>query len=97
MFSYFAKIHVFLNAINKLNFPMQIDGRENNKLHSLKFKKFPISAAHFLKEGTQIVAGSLSHAHCFTYDLMSGNTRKTALPHGITNMKVGTKKVLKKQ
>ncbi|XP_033208825.1 U3 small nucleolar RNA-associated protein 18 homolog [Belonocnema kinseyi] len=65
----------------------EIDGRENSKLHSLKFQRFPISAARFLKEGTQIVAGSLSHAHCFTYDLMSGSTRKTALPHGITNMK----------
>lgn len=65
----------------------EIDGKENNKLHSLKFQKFPINTARFLKDGTQIIVGSMSFAHCFTYDLISGSTRKVSLPHGITNMK----------
>lgn len=72
----------------------QIDGKENNKLHSLKFQKFPINTARFLKDGTQIIVGSMSFAHCFTYDLISGSTRKVSLPHGITNMKVGKKNTI---
>lgn len=65
----------------------EIDGKENNKLHSVKFQRFSINTARFLKDGTQIVVGSMSFAHCFSYDLISGNTRKVPLPHGITNMK----------
>lgn len=65
----------------------EVDGRENNKLHSSKFQKFHISTARFVKEGSQIIVGSSGHTHCFTYDLISGKTHKSTLPHGITNMK----------
>ncbi|XP_001604219.1 U3 small nucleolar RNA-associated protein 18 homolog [Nasonia vitripennis] len=65
----------------------EIDGRENNKLHTMKFHRFPIHTARFLKEGTEVLVGSMSHAFCHSYDLISGKTQQIPLPHGITNMK----------
>lgn len=54
----------------------------------MQFERFPIHTAKFLKEGTEILVGSMSHAHCHSYDLISGKTLRIPLPHGITNMKV---------
>ncbi|XP_011504992.1 PREDICTED: U3 small nucleolar RNA-associated protein 18 homolog [Ceratosolen solmsi marchali] len=65
----------------------EIDGRENNKLHTMKFERFPIHTARFLQEGSSILVGSGKHAYCHSYDLMTGKTFKIPLPHGITNMK----------
>ncbi|KAL2736108.1 U3 small nucleolar RNA-associated protein 18 [Vespula maculifrons] len=65
----------------------QIDGIENNKLYSMQYKKFPISRAKFLKEGTEILLGSQFYSYCHSYNLISGKTYKIPLPHGITNMK----------
>ncbi|KYM94783.1 PREDICTED: U3 small nucleolar RNA-associated protein 18 homolog [Cyphomyrmex costatus] len=65
----------------------QVDGHTNNKLHSMKFKKYPISKATFMKEGTEILLGSQYYPYCHTYDLMNGKTYKFSLPHRITNMK----------
>ncbi|KAG5344648.1 UTP18 protein, partial [Acromyrmex charruanus] len=65
----------------------QVDGHTNNKLHSMQFKKYPISKAIFMKEGTEILLGSQYYPYCHTYDLMNGKTYKFSLPHRITNMK----------
>ncbi|KAG7209972.1 hypothetical protein KM043_011561 [Ampulex compressa] len=65
----------------------QVDGIENNKLHSMQYKKFPITCAKFLKDGTEILVGSQYHPHCHSYNLISGKTYRIPLPHGITNMK----------
>lgn len=65
----------------------QVDGHTNGKLHSMQFKKYPISKATFMKNGTEILLGSQYYPYCHTYDLMSGKTYKLPLPHGITNMK----------
>ncbi|KYQ56434.1 U3 small nucleolar RNA-associated protein 18 like protein [Trachymyrmex zeteki] len=65
----------------------QVDGHTNNKLHSMQFKKYPISKATFMKEGTEILLGSQYYPYCHTYDLMNGKTYKLSLPHRITNMK----------
>ncbi|XP_003694351.1 U3 small nucleolar RNA-associated protein 18 homolog [Apis florea] len=64
----------------------QIDGIENNKLHTVQYKKFPISAAKFLRDGTEVLIGSQYYGHCHSYNLISGKTYKMLLPHGITNM-----------
>ncbi|EGI68430.1 U3 small nucleolar RNA-associated protein 18-like protein [Acromyrmex echinatior] len=65
----------------------KVDGHTNNKLHSMQFKKYPISKAIFMKEGTEILLGSQYYPYCHTYDLMNGKTYKFSLPHRITNMK----------
>jgi len=65
-----------------------VDGHTNNKLHSMQFKKYPISKAIFMKEGSEILLGSQYYPYCHTYDLMNGKTYKFFLPHRITNMKV---------
>ncbi|XP_043262385.1 U3 small nucleolar RNA-associated protein 18 homolog [Colletes gigas] len=65
----------------------QIDGIENNKLHSMQYKKFPISTAKFVRDGTEVLIGSQYYGHCHSYNLISGKTHKIQLPHGITNMK----------
>ncbi|KZC11853.1 PREDICTED: U3 small nucleolar RNA-associated protein 18 homolog [Dufourea novaeangliae] len=64
----------------------QIDGIENNKLHSMEYKKFPISVAKFLKNGTEVLVGSQYYPHCHSYNLLSGKTYRIPLPHGVTNM-----------
>ncbi|XP_058802930.1 U3 small nucleolar RNA-associated protein 18 homolog isoform X2 [Phymastichus coffea] len=65
----------------------EVDGRENNKLHTIQFERFPIHSARFLREGNEIVVGSMSYAHCHSYDLITGKTLRVPLPDGITNMK----------
>ena len=64
----------------------QVDGIENNKLHTMQYKKFPISTAKFLKDGTEVLIGSQYYAHCHSYNLISGKTYRMLLPHGLTNM-----------
>ncbi|OAD60706.1 U3 small nucleolar RNA-associated protein 18 like protein [Eufriesea mexicana] len=38
----------------------QVDGIENNKLHTMHYKKFPISTAKFLRNGTEILKCDVS-------------------------------------
>nr|XP_012139417.1 PREDICTED: U3 small nucleolar RNA-associated protein 18 homolog [Megachile rotundata]XP_012139418.1 PREDICTED: U3 small nucleolar RNA-associated protein 18 homolog [Megachile rotundata] len=64
----------------------QIDGIENNKLATMQYKKFPISTAKFLQEGTEILIGSQYYPYSHSYNLISGKTYKILLPHGMTNM-----------
>ncbi|XP_017886545.1 U3 small nucleolar RNA-associated protein 18 homolog [Ceratina calcarata] len=64
----------------------QVDGVENNKLHTMRYEKFPISSAKFLRDGTEVLVGSQYHPHCHSYNLLSGKTHRIQLPHGITNM-----------
>ncbi|CAK9817661.1 U3 small nucleolar RNA-associated protein 18 homolog [Anthophora quadrimaculata] len=64
----------------------QVDGIENNKLHTMQYKKFPISAAKFLRDGTEVLLGSQYYPHCHSYNLLNGKTYKILLPHGVTNM-----------
>ncbi|XP_076641325.1 U3 small nucleolar RNA-associated protein 18 homolog wicked [Halictus rubicundus] len=64
----------------------QIDGIENNKLHSMQYKKFPISVAKFLRDGTEVLIGSQYYPYCHSYNLISGKTNKILLPHGVTNI-----------
>lgn len=54
----------------------------------MQYKKFPISTAKFLKDGTEVLIGSQYYAHCHSYNLISGKTYRMLLPHGLTNMQV---------
>ncbi|XP_012280583.1 U3 small nucleolar RNA-associated protein 18 homolog isoform X2 [Orussus abietinus] len=65
----------------------QVDGKENEKLHSMRYERFPINTARFLKDGTQIIVGSKMRNYCHSYDLITGKTFKIPLPHAMTNMK----------
>ncbi|KAI4498275.1 hypothetical protein M0802_006761 [Mischocyttarus mexicanus] len=65
----------------------QIDGIENNKLYSTQYRRFPISKAKFLKEGTEVILGSQFYSYCHSYNLISGKNNKIPLPTNITNMK----------
>lgn len=60
----------------------------------MQYKKFPISAAKFLRDGTEVLIGSQYYGHCHSYNLISGKTYKMLLPHGITNMQVFKIKIL---
>ncbi|XP_008558388.1 U3 small nucleolar RNA-associated protein 18 homolog [Microplitis demolitor] len=64
----------------------KIDGQENNKLQSVKFERFNINAAKFLRDGNEIIAGTRNHSYSQLYDLMSGKINKIPLPTGVTNM-----------
>ncbi|XP_074102709.1 U3 small nucleolar RNA-associated protein 18 homolog wicked [Cotesia typhae] len=63
----------------------KVDGQDNNKLHSLQFERFKINAAKFLRDGSEIIAGSRRN-YCQLYDLMSGKICKIPLPNGMTKM-----------
>lgn len=65
----------------------QIDGKDNNKLQSIKFDKFPVNCARFLKDGTEIILGTKYRNYFQIYDLMTGKTYKSQLPHTVTNAK----------
>ncbi|KAK0084977.1 hypothetical protein PV325_005974 [Microctonus aethiopoides] len=77
----------FIAGLKGILSVFQIDGRENNKLQSIQFERFRINHAKFLKDGTEIIAGSRNHQYSQVYDLMSGKIYKCNLPYGVTNMK----------
>ncbi|KAK1129746.1 hypothetical protein K0M31_019460 [Melipona bicolor] len=63
-----------------------VDGIENNKLHTMQYKKFPISTAKFLRDGTEVLIGSQYYPHCHSYNLISGKTYRMLLPPGLPNI-----------
>lgn len=63
-----------------------VDGKRNNKLHSVSFDKYPIECTKYLNDGTEVLIGS-RHAHFFSYDLMAAKANRVPLPHGITQCK----------
>lgn len=62
-----------------------VDGKTNNKLHTLSFEKYDIQCAKFLSD-TEAILGS-NHTHIFSYDLMAAKANRVYLPHGITQAK----------
>lgn len=63
-----------------------VDGKRNNKLHSVAFQNFPIFCGKFLHNGQEAVLGS-RHPHIFVYDLNAAKAIRTPLPKNITNCK----------
>ncbi|XP_031631213.1 U3 small nucleolar RNA-associated protein 18 homolog [Contarinia nasturtii] len=62
-----------------------IDGKKNDKLHSMAFKNFPIRCCRLSKDGSQAIFGG-SQKYFYTYDLLSGQTQRIFLPKTITKM-----------
>ena len=63
-----------------------VDGRRNNKLHSVLFQNFPIFCAKFILNGNEAILGSRVN-HIFSYDLMSAKSTRIPLPPGLTRFK----------
>ncbi|EEZ97885.1 U3 small nucleolar RNA-associated protein 18 homolog-like Protein [Tribolium castaneum] len=63
-----------------------VDGRQNNKLHSVLFQHFPIFCAKFINNGNEVILGSRQN-HIFSYDLMAAKTTRIPLPPGMTSFK----------
>ncbi|KAK4872901.1 hypothetical protein RN001_014930 [Aquatica leii] len=63
-----------------------VDGKNNNKLHSVAFERFPILSAQFVHAGNEAILGS-RQSHLFSYDLLAAKTVRVPLPHGLTQCK----------
>lgn len=61
-----------------------IDGRENKKIHNIKYEKFSVYSCK-LNGDELIVGGKSDHFH--TYNLMSGFKQRMKLPRGVKNLK----------
>lgn len=62
-----------------------VDGKKNEKLHSIAFENFEITCAG-LVDGQELIIGG-KKPHFFTYDLLSGKSRKIMLPKTVTKLK----------
>lgn len=63
-----------------------IDGKKNDKLHSMEFKNFPIRCCRLSKDGNKAIFGG-SQKYFYTFDLLSGQTQRIFLPKTITKMR----------
>ncbi|XP_044727338.1 U3 small nucleolar RNA-associated protein 18 homolog [Chrysoperla carnea] len=61
-----------------------VDGKRNNKIHSVKLDQFPIKCAKF--NGDEIVFGSARHNYMYIYDLEKAQAQRIFLPQDMTNM-----------
>ncbi|XP_063699392.1 U3 small nucleolar RNA-associated protein 18 homolog [Culicoides brevitarsis] len=62
-----------------------VDGKKNEKLHSIAFENFDITCAG-LVDGQELIVGGRTK-NFFTYDLLSGKSKKILLPKNITKLK----------
>lgn len=63
-----------------------IDGRENKKIHNIKYEKFPIYSCKLNTNGDELVLGS-DNPYFHTYNLITGYKQKTRLPKAANNLK----------
>lgn len=63
-----------------------VDGKKNNKLHSVAFEQFPIICAKFTKNGNEAILGSRRN-HIYSYDLLAAKAVRFNLPIGLTQFK----------
>lgn len=57
-----------------------VEPKSCDKLHSVCYKKFPITCARFSKSGQEAFFGAKKHNFMYTFDLIAGQSRKTLLP-----------------
>lgn len=50
---------------------VQVDGQVNPKLQSIHLERFPISTAHFTRDGTEVIMAGQKRSF-FVYDMMAG-------------------------
>lgn len=62
-----------------------VDGKKNEKLHSIAFENFEVTCAG-LVDGQELIVGG-KKPHFFTYDLLSGKSRRVVLPKNVTKLK----------
>lgn len=62
-----------------------IDGKKNDKLHSMAFENYPIRCCRLNNNGTEAIFGG-SQKYFYTYDLMGGQTQRVFLPKTITKL-----------
>ena len=62
--------------------PLQVDGEVNPKLQSIHVQDFPISTAHFTRDGTEIVMAGERKTY-YMYDMIAGKVTRV---HGIRGM-----------
>lgn len=62
-----------------------IDGKKNDKLHSMAFENYPIRSCRLNNNGTEAIFGG-SHKYFYTYDLIGGQTQRVFLPKTITKL-----------
>lgn len=60
-----------------------IDGKQNDKLHSVQFDNFPIHCMRLTKDGNEAMFGS-TQKYFYTYDLLGGKSQRVFLPRNIT-------------
>lgn len=63
-----------------------IDGKQNNKLHSMEFSNFPIRCMRLTHDGNEAIFGG-SQKYFYSYDLISGKTQRIFLPKIITKLR----------
>ncbi|XP_050304216.1 U3 small nucleolar RNA-associated protein 18 homolog [Anthonomus grandis grandis] len=63
-----------------------VDGKKNNKLHSVVFQNFPILCAKFIRSGNEVILGS-RQKHIFSYDLLAAKPTRYNLPPSMTQCK----------
>ncbi|KAH8407612.1 hypothetical protein KR222_008047 [Zaprionus bogoriensis] len=56
-----------------------VDGQKNDKLHSIRFRNFPIMCARITPCGTKAFFGSMNR-HYYAYDLLEARETKLKLP-----------------
>lgn len=54
----------------------QVDGKQNTKLQSIKFDRFPINCGSFLTNGEEFIVGSQYFKYFYSHNLMTGKTVK---------------------
>lgn len=63
-----------------------LDGRENKKIHNMKYERFPIRSCKLNNDGDELIIGGIEK-YFHTYNLLSGKKLQVRLPQGINNMK----------
>ncbi|XKL63561.1 hypothetical protein PGB90_005925 [Kerria lacca] len=62
---------------------VQVDGKTNSKLQTVKFKNFNVDCARFTCDGEQFIIGCKSKKYFFYYDLMEGRSVQIPMHHRI--------------
>lgn len=62
-----------------------IDGKKNDKLHSMVLKNYPIRCSRLTKNGDEAIFGG-SQKYFYKYNLISGQTQRIFLPKVLTKM-----------
>ena len=56
----------------------QIDGKQNPKIQSVFLEKFPISTAHFSRDGKEVILGSQRRKSFYHYDMIAGKVNQVS-------------------